>query len=478
MSKTFKQYRDEWMPGGQSDTINYCMPVHIGVIAQETENVDLARLNEAVGIIMKQLIRWFGRFSAAPDTPSHNQLILMTPGKSQISEQITELLKQQYGAKVVHTDEENIKKYCWFTIAAWDGIPDMEEPVYQTIRGILSTADTSSDDYKLRFPENRPIFQIVLPDREGTLPEINYKVREIYPHMLETINVPEPWFSRKRFIDPTLMKKQKDSKRRNFKSNAKKIKKFNSKIISFSKTADSETENIYDLLPWHHRDGKPLPACANIANLREIYYDIISMKSQTSQNNQNRILMILAVLAFGFFSAYSDLEAGIGCLIAYLVFIAAAYLFYWIFIKGTNAHNKYLEFRALAEGMRVQCYWYAADINESVGDNYTVKFQKDMLWATQAFKAWHVTDYLLKDNGDGTYILEAASLPGYVPDNLYIETEWLGIPLKKNSDGVYVPNLPENLTMDFYYHSPEQLNFYTSRIRKFSQNSHCFIPEQ
>lgn len=470
MSKSFKQCRSEWMPNGGSD-INYCMPVNIGVIAQSTMKFDQNQLDAAVEKIMKQLIRWFGDFSADKQTQSHNQLIVMTPGDNQISRHIINLLQQKYSAQLVFTDVENIKKYCWITIAAWDGIASMQEPVYQTIRGILSTADTPSDNYILRFPENRPIFQIVLPDRQGTRPEINYRVREIYPHMLETINDSEPWFSRGRFIDPGILQKLKDSKRRNFKANAKKIKQFNKKIIAFSKSADEQTENIYDLLPWHHQDNKPLPDYVNISNLREIYYDLISMEAQNKQNSQNRILMVLAVIAMGCFSAYSDLIERYWLLIGYLFFIVISYLFYWIIIKGMNAHNKYLEFRSLAEGMRVQCYWFAAGINESVGDNYTVKFQKDMFWATQAFKAWYVTDYLMKESGSGLWKLEPDSAKWYTPDNQYIETEWLGLLLKKDDDSRYVPDLPDNLTADFYSNSPEQLKFYTSRITKFSRKN-------
>lgn len=459
------------MGEGNSDNINYCMPVNIGVIAQDITSYDEVKLTAAVEIIMKQLKRWFGSFSVTNKTPSHNQLILMTPNKNQISGQIIRLLKDKYGAKLVYTDEESIKKYCWITIAAWDGMANQDSAIYKTIKDILSTADVPSEDYILRFPENRPVFQIVLPNEQDSLSEINYKVREIYPHLLETIRKSNdnkddaPWFCRSHFIDQGWLEKRKDTKRRNFKANAKKIKQFNKKIVSFSKIADNETENIYDLLPWHHQDKKILPDYVDIANLREIYYDMISMRAQKKQNRQNFILMALVVIAMGCFSAYSDLIEIYWLLIGYLIFIIAAYLFYWLFVKGTNAHNRYLEFRALAEGMRVQCYWYAAGINESVGDNYTVKFQKDMFWATQAFKSWYVMDYLLKDNGDDTARLEDKQYIDYKPSNQYIKTEWLGTLLKKDENGNYVSDLPENCPPN----PPEQLSFFTSRIAKFSE---------
>ena len=465
--RTFKQYRDEWMGAGNSDNINYCMPVNVGIITQTPSSLDRQRLDAAVEKIMNRLGRWFGRFSGKNKTPSHNQLVVMFMEKDDLAKNIALYLQERYDAKPVYADKEDIKEYCWVTIAVWDGITTTGTPVYQTVREILSTADTPSENYKLRFPENRPIFQIVLPDSQNSLPEVNYKVHEIYPHMLETINDGEPWFSRRRFKDEGALKKRRDPKHRNFKRNAKKIKEFNRKISSFSHHVDRQKKNIFDLLPWHHQDKKLLPRCAEVSNLRQIYYDIISMKAQTAQKLQNRVIMLLALVALCCFSVYSDLIEIYWLLVAYLVFIAVAYLFYWIFVKGINAHNKYLEFRALAEGMRVQCYWYAAGINESVGSSYTVKFQKDMFWAIQAFNAWYVQDYLIKENGDGTASLEAAPMKGHIPNNDYIKTEWLGTLLKKGDDNKYYINLPKDCPPNM----PEQLRFFTRRIYEFSEKN-------
>ena len=108
----------------------------------------------------------------------------------------------------------------------------------------------------------------------------------------------------------------------------------------------------------------------------------------------------------------------------YLVFMMCTYGLYWFFVKRENAHKDYLEFRALAEGMRVQCHWYCAGINESVGTNYTVKFQKDMLWAKQAFNAWYMADCL--NNPINSF---------YTPNNNMIKTEWLGTLPVKGSNG-------------------------------------------
>ena len=196
------------------------------------------------------------------------------------------------------------------------------------------------------------------------------------------------------------------------------------------------------------------------------------MHAQEKQKYQSRILMTLAFIGMFFFALYSDLEVKrFEFLVGYLVFIAAAYLFYWIRIKVSSAHNRYLEFRALAEGMRVQCYWYASGINESVGDNYTVKFQEDMFWATQAFNAWFMTDFLMKTDQTGQKQLNRRADRSYVPNNDIIKAEWLGLLEDKDEKGEYHRIAPAGMPEEAFKGSPEQLKFYNKRMTSFDKEN-------
>lgn len=422
--KTFGELRKECLPNGESDNINYCIPVNIGVIAQDKQ-FDSVKVDLAVAKIMKKLNRCFGKFQKENEKKSRNQLFVMTQYKNDLEMYISNKLRDEYGAElIINATNDEIKSICWITIAAWDGIVSENSEIYNTVKNILSTeySELGSNDYKLRFPENRPIYQIVLPLDHSSTDKINYLIREIYPHPLETIHTDKAWFDREHY--PKQCKNR--PKRKNFKANAHKVKRFNKKIGKYEKKIDKQTENVYDLLPWHHAKRAKLPVYAETANLREIYYDVISMKAQKKQNRQMFALMVMAFAGLTFFSVYSDLEypdltVRSICLAAYLIFMTTAYIWYWLFVRRIGAHKDYLEFRALAEGMRVQCHWYTANINESVGTHYTVKFQKDMLWAKQAFNAWYMADY--KNN-------EAESQ--YSPDDFVIKTEWLGTLAVKN----------------------------------------------
>ena len=440
MAKNFKQLRTEWMGKEKSDNINYCMPVNIGVISQNITNPDQNKINTALKEIMKQLERWFGKFSSKSKTPSHNQLIVMIRQRDSLAGMIADELKKNYNAAVVIASEQDIKKYCWITIAAWDGMTGDNNEVYPSIKEILSTINTVEDDYQLRFPENRPVFQIVLPLPDGSSADIDYSIREIYPHMLETINKPNPWFCREQFKKQSWLDKWKDSKRRNFKANALRLKKFNKKIIQFSRKIDNQKDNVFDLLPWQHFEAKykiinsqfAIEDHVNITNLREIFYDVVSMKAQKSEDRQSIILLTLAGIGLASFVMYSDSPFPRGLTLGFFWLFAAsmlcAYLIYLFRVQIVGSHKTYLEFRALAEGMRVQCYWYAAGINQSVGTQYTVNFQKDMQWAKQAFNAWYVSDYLKYRFPSGYETVLDNSIPTQqeiVRDRM-IKAEWLG----------------------------------------------------
>ena len=218
-NKSFGQLRREWLPNGESDNINYCIPINLGVVAQRTA-FQANEVEAAVLVAMKKLSRHFGDFQKSNSTSSHNQLIVMHQDNNPLAEHIAVFLKNEFGAQLVQATEEEIKKYCWVTIAAWDGIASDSSEVYQTIRKILSTRydESKENQYKLRFPENRPIYQIVLPLVNSGRSSIDYTVREIYPYLLETINSGSAWFDRNNYKSS----RNERAKRRNFNSNAKK----------------------------------------------------------------------------------------------------------------------------------------------------------------------------------------------------------------------------------------------------------------
>jgi hypothetical protein len=50
--------------------------------------------------------------------------------------------------------------------------------------------------------------------------------------------------------------------------------------------------------------------------------------------------------------------------------------------------DKYQDYRALAEGMRVQFYWRLAGLKLSVADHYLRKQRSELDWICSAIRVW------------------------------------------------------------------------------------------
>ncbi|MFH0733418.1 MAG: hypothetical protein V1773_02475 [bacterium] len=75
------------------------------------------------------------------------------------------------------------------------------------------------------------------------------------------------------------------------------------------------------------------------------------------------------------------------CCIAFLIFKS----------KRKEYHRKYLDYRALAEGLRVQCYWDIACINEEVSDHYLLKQSSELDWIKYAIRTVSSTTSITKE---------------------------------------------------------------------------------
>jgi hypothetical protein len=106
-----------------------------------------------------------------------------------------------------------------------------------------------------------------------------------------------------------------------------------------------------------------------------------------------RTLWALVFLAFCAAASYQVYSAGqskpwiLG--IVYLVTVCTAYaVFLWTWWR--DYHNKYLDYRALAEGMRVYLFWRLAGLREGVADHYLRKQRGELDWIRQALRVWSI----------------------------------------------------------------------------------------
>lgn len=91
------------------------------------------------------------------------------------------------------------------------------------------------------------------------------------------------------------------------------------------------------------------------------------------------------------FILYSDLDANRGYIAVFLLLFALGLAIRWIG-KRREWHRKYLDYRGLAEGLRVQAYWRLAGVepppNDSLGyDSFLQKQDVDLSWIRHAMRS-------------------------------------------------------------------------------------------
>lgn len=59
-----------------------------------------------------------------------------------------------------------------------------------------------------------------------------------------------------------------------------------------------------------------------------------------------------------------------------------------LWAKRGDFQNKFQDYRALAEGLRVQFFWRLGGLTDSVGDHYLLKQKGELDWIRQALRVW------------------------------------------------------------------------------------------
>jgi hypothetical protein len=105
-----------------------------------------------------------------------------------------------------------------------------------------------------------------------------------------------------------------------------------------------------------------------------------------------RALLTLSLLAAVFFQLYSHGEAKLrGLALLYVGALGVAYAWY-LWAKRQDYANKYLDYRALAEGLRVQLFWRLAGLQYAVADHYLRKQRGELDWIRNALRVWSLLE--------------------------------------------------------------------------------------
>lgn len=137
--------------------------------------------------------------------------------------------------------------------------------------------------------------------------------------------------------------------------------------------------NSYALIPEQYlKENRRLSRIQNIYDKA----DALSLRMQKKYMNTIKGFSIFGVLLVFSFLLYDEIDANIFLPVYGIVMIL--YLVLFLAIKKINAHKKYLQYRILAESMRVQLYLCAAGINENIGNAFTWTQKHESTWVKEA----------------------------------------------------------------------------------------------
>ncbi len=114
-------------------------------------------------------------------------------------------------------------------------------------------------------------------------------------------------------------------------------------------------------------------------------------------------LVLLAAVSFGLYAHFMHDRHWL--LLLYLFFMLLPLGVYQR-AQRKDYQNKYQDYRALAEGMRVQFFWCLGQLKLSVADHYLRKQRSELDWLRTAIRVWNIAD-------EGT---SRAPSPAAVPD--------------------------------------------------------------
>jgi hypothetical protein len=146
-----------------------------------------------------------------------------------------------------------------------------------------------------------------------------------------------------------------------------------------------------ELYLFPESETKELPPL--LQSLRERFATADSLAIYFQRLTQRTLsqLFILVMLVAMVFELYAHLfPAQHWFLAVYLLLLAGAYLWINRRAKRNDYQNKHQDYRALAEGMRVQFFWGVAGLRLSVADHYLRRQRSELDWICSAIRAWNI----------------------------------------------------------------------------------------
>ncbi len=142
--------------------------------------------------------------------------------------------------------------------------------------------------------------------------------------------------------------------------------------------------------------------------------DMLSIRFGKQTKSTLMWILGLALTAIGGFEIYAHvLRSHFGLWLIYPAALVGAWFVYRL-TKERRIEKRYLDYRALAEALRVQFFWNLAGIRESVADYYLVHHRTELDWIRNALRAIRLFQ-----------LAEADPLRGDESDMRLVQEQWI-----------------------------------------------------
>jgi hypothetical protein len=289
-------------------------------------------------------------------------------------------------------------------IALWDGCESDDSGTTRTIRWQQDGAPApyAARVGELDTVEGATVFHIVSPRAGRPTLADNLTIRRIFPVGSEISWTPKPpkgmfqglgrivrstllsvhrlLESRRHEIDPPMSPGERDIRRR-----WQAINRFNADASQIPQSAPHDlSRNRGWLIPDEFAESLPDPVC----RLREAYAlaDTASMQCQTRTTRMVQLLFVLGFSAIGLLEIYAHFWHEWPLLLIYLMLLGGGFVLFRR-SRQRDEQGRWLDYRALAEALRVQVFWRWAGLTDSAGDHYLRHFRGELDWIRHAVRA-------------------------------------------------------------------------------------------
>jgi uncharacterized MnhB-related membrane protein len=144
-------------------------------------------------------------------------------------------------------------------------------------------------------------------------------------------------------------------------------------------------------------DGPDAPEYARSIGDRFALADVLSQLFQKRRHQSLLLIFLTFIFAFSLLEFYEYFNDSLlahwhyahWLLPGYIALLGIAYMLF-VHAQGRHYQDNHLDYRALAEGLRVQLFWKLAGLSHRVFDHYLGKHSGEMLWLRDALKGWSV----------------------------------------------------------------------------------------